>query len=87
MGGDSNSGKTTYINRIKYNKYIEGIAGSRDVSSDKINLEINNLQICFEIWGTPSWVGQNENLSKVFIKLSHGILLLFSLFDRKVLHI
>ena len=85
LGGDTFAGKTTYLERLMENKYNENITSSTGASLSKINLEIKNFKIYFDVWDTARWVGRYETFAKFFLKECNGILILFSLCDYEYL--
>ena len=79
LGGDTYSGKTSFLNRLTANTFTENTNSTLSGAYVVKNLKINNSEIYFDIWDTCRWAGHLDGLVKVHLKGSNGILLLFSL--------
>lgn len=79
LGGDTYSGKTSFLQVLLGNSFSENTQSTlSSVYVQKI-LKIYNTEINFHIWDSCRWAGHLDNLVKLFLKGSNGILLLFSL--------
>ena len=81
LGGDTYSGKTSYINQLDY-RSIQNAPST--ITSDKLAkyININDLSLCFMIWDGPRWVGRFDSIIKINIKNTDGFFLLFSLYEQ-----
>lgn len=82
LGGDTVSGKTTYLYKL-INEPIYNLLTTLGNDFKIKKLRINNPKINFQIWDTCRWAGQYDHVIKYDIKQANGILLLFSLSDKK----
>ena len=79
LGGDSHSGKTTFMDRIISKSYKEDISSTISGSFFTIRRKINKNIIEFDLWDSVGWAGSRDSLAKLFLKGTKGILLLFAL--------
>ena len=83
LGGDSYSGKTTFLENILGNKSF--MPGNSTYSIEYFNIErkIGNFLISFQIFDTPRWGEKYSYIINNYIIGSDGIFLLFALNKRK----
>ena len=79
LGGDTNSGKTTFLDRIIFKSYKEGNLTTLSSTFFEIHKKVNNKLITFDVWDSVRWAGSFDSLVKNLLKGSKGILLLFAL--------
>ena len=81
LGGDTYSGKTSFISRIIDNKFDLNTTSTVCSSYSPKDRRINNVSLSFDIWDSIRWDLRYEKLIKCLLKDSDGILLLFALYS------
>ena len=82
LGGDTYSGKTTFLGRILGKSY-DTTMETTYIDKFSIKREINNFSIYFNVFDTPCWNGRYSTVVEKYIPGSNGIILLFALNERK----